>query len=367
MGPIVETARTKALTAADIMEHAGRLGGTPFTPEGWEIELDPGVGMAFSALHAARRMATDALEDALLAPWADRVRTYPHTPSPGDLRTDAPPTDGRSRAREMPDLVVWTTRLAVAKACLAAGAHRAIIPGWALDDDAEIPERVSVETPRVAHAREFARAIEHVKAGTSAVGTTLGLLTEARRAGADVWAHWGLNAINEWTVEVLAQLGATGVWLSPEVSGREIAQIARGSSVPVGTAILGRQEVMVLEHCVISSSVTCSGRCGTCPRRTRWYALKDRKGYGMPVIVDPYGRTHVFNAVPLDLTRALDEVISTGVGGVRIDFTVERLQEAQQITKSVRAALESVVAGRAPRTDPVCDPATAGHFFRGVS
>ncbi|MBS3957047.1 MAG: U32 family peptidase [Clostridiales bacterium] len=367
LGPIVEPARTKALTAADIMEHAGRLGGTPFKPEGWEIELDQGVGMSFSALHAARRMATDALEDALLTPWADRVRAYPHTPSPGDLSVGAPTADGRSHTREMPDLVVWTTRLATAKACLAAGAHRAIVPEWALEDDAEIPERVSVETSRVAHACEFAQALGHAKAGTSAVASTLGLLSEARRAGADVWAHWGLNAINEWTVELLAQAGASGVWLSPEVSGREISQIARGSSVPVGTAILGRQEVMVLEHCVISSTAHCSGRCGTCPRRTRWYALKDRKGYGMPVIVDPYGRTHVFNAVPLDLTRALDEVISTGVGGVRIDFTVERLQEAQQITKLVRAALESVVAGRGPRTDAVCDPATAGHFFRGVS
>jgi U32 family peptidase len=117
---------------------------------------------------------------------------------------------------------------------------------------------------------------------------------------------------------------------------------------------------------VLTSSGPCSQRCGTCTRRERWYALRDRKGYGFPVISDAEGRSHIFNAVPVDLTRALPEILEAGVAAVRLDFTVEHLQMAQRLTRQVREALESAVAGRPPLADALLDPATAGHFFRGV-
>jgi len=357
-GPALESARTKPLTAADISEHVGRLGGTPFVPEGWDIELGPDAGAGFSLLHRVRREAVEDLERSMLAAYEGRTLTDPQPP--------ATPRAGRTSRGDMPDLVVWTTRLATAKACLAAGAHRAIVPAWALENDAELPSGVSVELGRVLKDREVECALTEAQPDRALVVGNLGLVRPAAEAGARVWAHWGLNAVNSGTVAALGEAGVEGVWLSPEVSGRDAAMIAGDSRVPTGIAILGRQELMVTEHCVLTSSGPCSQRCGTCTRRERWYALRDRKGYGFPVISDAEGRSHIFNAVPVDLTRALPEILEAGVAAVRLDFTVEHLQMAQRLTRQVREALESAVAGHPPRADALLDPATAGHFFRGV-
>ena len=357
-GPALEPARTKPITAADITEHVGRLGGTPFAPESWDIELGPDVGAGFSLLHRVRREAVAELERAMLAPYEGRIASHPGPP--------APRRGTKANRVDMPDLVVWTTRLATARACLAAGAHRAIVPSWALEADADVPTGVAVELARVLKDREVDGALSEARPNRPLVVGNLGVLRPSAEAGAEVWAHWGLNAVNAGTVAVLAEAGSRGVWLSPEVSGRDAAAIAADSDVPVGIAILGRQEVMVTEHCVLTSSGTCSQRCGTCTRRERWYALRDRKGYGFPVISDAEGRSHIFNAVPLDLTRALPEILSAGVGAVRLDFTVEHLQVAQRLTSRVREALESAVAGHPPQAEALLDPATAGHFFRGV-
>ncbi|MDP2234381.1 MAG: U32 family peptidase, partial [Actinomycetota bacterium] len=114
-GPVVEPARTKALTAAEVMEHVGRLGSTALRPEGYDIELDPEAGAGFSVLHRVRRDAVDAFEAAVLEPYTARVSATPSVPEP-------PRVSRRKRRaeRDMPDIVVWTTRPKVAEACLLA-------------------------------------------------------------------------------------------------------------------------------------------------------------------------------------------------------------------------------------------------------
>lgn len=358
VGPALEAARTKPLAVQDISEHVGRLGGTPFTVSSWDIVLGPGVGAGFSLLHRVRREAVEDLERAMLGAYEARSRHHPHS-SP-------PPVATRRDRVEMPELVVWTTRVATAKACMAAGAHRAIVPAWALDASEELPRGTSVEIGRIAKDHEVEEALHAAVSGRPVVVGNLGLLRPAADQGASAWAHWGLNALNVETVESLRESGAKGAWLSPEASGREVATIAETATIPVGIAILGRQELMLTEHCILTSAGPCSQRCDTCTRRKRWHAIRDRKGYGFPVISDTLGRSHIFNAVPLDLTRALPEIIEAGVSAVRLDFTVERLQEAQRLTRQVREALEGAVAGRAAASGTLLDPSTAGHFFRGV-
>lgn len=357
LGPALEPARTKPLTVQDITEHVGRLGGTPFRVEAWDVELGPGVGAGFSLLHRVRRDAAEALERSILAGYERRAPVLPRYEFASSVRRSW---------KEMPDLVVWTTRLAVAKACLAAGAHQAIVPAWSLEPDAAVPPGVAVELGRVAKDCDVKHLLGQAVPGRSLVVGNLGLVRSAVEAGADVWTHWGLNVANAETATALSEAGASGVWLSPEVSGRDGASIAADTGLPLGIAILGRQEVMVTEHCVLTSSGSCSQRCDSCDRRQRWYALRDRKGYGFPVISDSEGRSHVFNAVPLDLTRALPEILEADISAVRLDFTVEHLQVAQRLTSQVREMLEAAVGGRRPASESLLDPSTAGHFFRGV-
>lgn len=366
VGPVVEEARTKAVTTEEIAEHVGRLGGTLFEPASWDIELQPGVGIGFSALHRARRDALQALEASLLQPWADREVRTPDVPR---VRRD---TSGRPPA---PELVVWTTDIVTARACIGAGANRVIMPHWALQEipAEEVPASVSPELPRIAHDREVADLLALAAEAKGRTGDVsrlvvgnLGLIAPVSREAGSTDAHWSLNAVNALACAALAETGASFVWLSPELSGRQIAQITSESPVPVGIAVYGRQEVMVTEHCVLMSMGECSQVCGTCPRRRTWHALRDRKGYSFPVSSDPLGRSHIYNSVPLDLTRAAGEIVSAGVSAVRLDFTVEHSQEAQKITRIVREAFAAAVGDREIEEAPVTQ-STSGHFFRGVS
>ncbi|WP_270405893.1 DUF3656 domain-containing protein, partial [Candidatus Collinsella stercoripullorum] len=43
-GFAVEPARTRPVTRDDLVEHVGRMGGSPFTAASFEVELDEGCG-----------------------------------------------------------------------------------------------------------------------------------------------------------------------------------------------------------------------------------------------------------------------------------------------------------------------------------
>ena len=92
-GAIVEAARTKALTREDIIEHVGRLGGTPYVCDNWEVELIEGVGLGFSALHKLRKKAIEAYEDALLASLDKQRSTAAKQAQVLDTRENAPQSE----------------------------------------------------------------------------------------------------------------------------------------------------------------------------------------------------------------------------------------------------------------------------------
>jgi putative protease len=219
--------------------------------------------------------------------------------------------------------------------------------------------------PRIAHDREARAYLEKAKGAPRVLAGTLGLLDEAAALGVDVEAHWSLNAMNAHAVAELADLGASFVWLSPELSSRQIKAVASESVVPVGVAVSGRQELMVTEHCILMSEGLCKQGCDSCNRRAKPRFLRDRKGYELPVITDPTGRSHIYNAVPLDLTAALPELLECGVSALRLDLETVPANTAASWVARVRQALQDTLAGRDPIT-PEKGTVTAGHFYRGV-
>jgi putative protease len=360
-GSVVEVARTRAVSTEEVVEHVGRLGGSGYTADGWRLELGADVGIGFSTLHALRREALGSLDAMRLAPWTGRtVPVGLHAVAPSRRRGPTPVT---------PELVVAVSDMAVAAAAHRAGASRVLLAVTALDVMAELPEWVEPLLPRIAHPADV-EALVRLASGRAATSGNLGLLAAlgqdpvSRDAG--VSADWGLNAVNGWTAEALAGLGASLVWASPELSGRQLARLVRESPVAIGTMVHGRVELMVAEHCVLQASGTCSHDCAQCGRRLQGHSLRDRKGYGFPVTTDARGFAHIYNSVPLDLSRALLEVMEAGVSAVRIELHTETAASATRIVTDYRALLADAAAGRSP-SEPLDDPSTSGHFFRGMS
>ena len=364
-GAAVEPARTKPVTAEEIIEHVGRLGGSAYIASAWDVELDAGAGIGFSALHALRRQALERLDAQRLEPWTSREPVS----APAVLASPAVvPGWANSRGQgvvRIPALVVAVADARVAEACVAAGADRVLLAVHSHDAGATLPRGAVPLLSRIAHDPEVPGLLSFVEADGPVVTGNLGLLVAAVRAGARVEADTGLNVVNAWTAAALAEVGASLVWISPEVSGRQLAAICEASPVPVGVVVHGRLELMVAEHCVLQAAGECSHQCEACSRRRRPWRLRDAKGYEFPVTSDSRGRAHIYNSVPLDLSRALPEILDAGVAAVRLDLFTSTPEEATGLVKAYRRLIADAAAGRGVDA-PLVSPSTSGHFFRGV-
>ena len=356
-GASLQLARTKELIAEDVREHVGRLGGTPYAAESWDIALSPGVGLGFSELHRVRREAVEDYEARLLEAWADR-RESAHPPC-------APELAGRTNRSAAPRLVVEVVTSSAAHAALQAGADEVHQPTWGRRSWPDAGPHLVPLVPRVLHDTEYEEAREAAVGAGQAVIGNLGALRALAEEGVRCTAHWSLNAVNPWTVEVFARLGAAEAWLSPELSEQQIRSLAGRSSLPLGTAVYGRQELMVTEHCVLMSEAECDRDCRACARRGRTWWLQDRKGYRFPIVTDVTGRTHVFNSVPLDLVPRIAEVLATGVTALRVDLHTESEAAVSAAVARVRRAMGLAESGISE--EALTDATTAGHFYRGVT
>lgn len=355
-GALIEPARTKRVTAEEVMEHVGRLGGTPYVADAWELEIDPQAGVSFSALHAVRRDAIEALDRRRLAAWGERPRREARPP------TTAAPV----RASRAPELVAVVSSFEAAEACLRVGADRVLIATAFVGGPADLPARVELLLPRIAHDAPFADLISLVREGGRATTGNLGVLRALRERDVRVDADWGLNVVNQWTAEVLGDLGAGMAWASPELSGRQLAALAASSPLPVGAVVFGRTELMVAEHCVISAGEACDRRCERCVRRARAWRLRDAKGYEFPVTTDAEGRTRIYNSVTLDLSRSIRELLDARLAALRLDLESAAPQESAEAVAAWRRILDEALAGAPAPAEPLVQPATSGHFYRGV-
>ena len=126
-GFTVEAAKTRAVEASDLVEHVGRMGSSPFEAASFEVALDEGCGMGFSAVHKVRAAACKALEEAILAPYEERAKTL-----------ELPVLDKCSRPmpehyRDEPQICATVTSLDAAEAARAEGAKRIYMTTDALD------------------------------------------------------------------------------------------------------------------------------------------------------------------------------------------------------------------------------------------
>ncbi|MDR2714690.1 MAG: U32 family peptidase [Coriobacteriales bacterium] len=400
-GPLVEAARTKALTVDDVIEHVCRVGGTPFSVDDCTVELDEGVGLGFAALHACRTEALAKLSEAICAPWHER-RLAPQA------AYSAPAPARRGKVQ----LAVLVRNAEGARAAAKAGAKviygHAVsldLEGAALDfaaasEKAASPAKSSLKSlstgasksskssskkpalkvqpqawfPSIIHdknqgsfAHFFAETTQmsaDVDAAPAFVANNLGALCAAGTAEVTAEAGPSLPALNSEALALLAQCGAQMAWLSPELSYEDLEQLAPSAPLPLGIAISGFQELMVSEHCVLMAQGDCAEDCARCTRRKTPRLLEDRKGYRFPVRTDEMGRSHIYNAIPLDLFGEVPKLLSLGITNFLVDATLLGTSEiAEEVQRAVRAVNLAVRdAGVLPKREGY----TTGHLYRGV-
>ncbi len=375
-GDLVEAARTKAVSAEDVRAHIDRLGNTAFRLVSLDITLDEGVGIGFSRLHGVRAEALEALVAQLQAPTPDRrlPRVKEREPLPA-----AHPAGCR--------IAVTVTNPACARAAKRAGAHLIYVPALnyrrgeaviagQLNSGAEqagypkgcIPLMPAVDHDAVGAAREAAIDAEvwkYAAPGKPLMAESLAALQRADELGAlpDVGPH--LPVTNALSLACVHSFGAQRVWLSPELTLRQIQDVAKDAPVELGVLLIGAQELMVTEHCMLMSQGPCNEDCSVCPRRKSPHYLKDRKGFEFPVITDALGRSHLYNSVELDVAPAMPDLMAAGISAFMVDATLMNAEEtAHAVGRAIRALHVAQNDGNAIAKMP---NTTSGHLYRGVS
>ncbi len=375
-GPIVEAARTKAVTAQEVRDHIDRFGTTPFTLGSLDVSLDDGVGVGFSQLHKLRAEAAQKLQEQMLAGYHER--TLPRMPEALPLP--------RVRTRGCM-VAALATNAACARAARKAGADVIYVPavnykrgesmvaGQVSDTVAQAgyPNKCTIVLPTVDKeplpgTREERFGFDswrYVKPNKPVMVENFGQVLRAREMGAIVEAGPHIPVLNPYALDAMVQMGVSRVWLSPELALGQIQELGEHGTLAMGMTIIGNTELMVTEHCLLMSQGPCAQQCEKCPRRKSPHYLKDRKGYDMPVVTDCCGRSHLYNAVQLDIAHLVPDLIQVGVSALMVDASMmNTAQTSEAVARAVRArdlALKSGNAlGRLQGT-------TTGHIFRGVS
>ena len=371
-GPLIEAARTKAVTADEVRSHIDRLGNTPFRFTSLDVDLEDGVGIGFSAIHKARAQVLTLLEAALLKGSCSRS-----LPKMETRHYQLPARIGQCR------VVALVANPACARAVRRAGAEAVYVPAlnrpqgeaWlagqinpGLNDDAYpkgcITALPVIDKPSMNAEPDF-NPWECAAAENPLLVESLGQLHRGLQEGMKVEVGPHIPIMNRLTLDLAAHWGVSRVWLSPELSLKQIEHLGKESPVPLGLTVVGYQELMTTEHCLLMSQAPCDQRCSVCARRKSPHFLEDRKGYQFQVVTDLCGRSHLYNSVQLDTTHLLGDLIAAGISACMVDTTLMNTEQAESAVLRVVQARDRACKGLDALAK--AEGCTTGHLFRGVS
>lgn len=185
---------------------------------------------------------------------------------------------------------------------------------------------------------------EEIKTDMVLVGS-IGAAEYAESLGKKVIADYSMNIFNS----VSASMFDKAV-LSPELKKDMCTKISKYCQTEI--VAYGYLPVMTSRNCVIKNSEKCGKDCLNCNQSIY---LKDRKGAKFRVKSNGFLNV-LYNSVPIFMADKKDDIIKTGVSGIRLMFTSETPEQCLRIYK--------MYSGEAPVELP--KEYTRGHFYRGV-
>lgn len=378
---IGEPARKRPLSEEIIRKQVSRLGTSVYEMQSLTCEIEGEVMVPMSEINEARRKAVEALDALRLK----EIEVRPARPEPKFTDRIARPTPKKA------DFLVAVDTLGKAEAALAAGAdgilfggesyeHRVIAPeeyerAWQMAREAGA--RIDFNTPRIVHDGQQ-KHVERLLAAFAAFPPdavhvhNIAMLALVRRlTDFAIHADYSLISYNKQTLAFLKDYGASGATLSPELTAKEIRQLAKESPLPLTCIVHGRLELMVSNYCVTGSFL---GGCGegpcTQPCTRGHFALKDRKDALFPLAMDQFCHMHVLNSKVLSMMPHAMKFRAAGIETMQIEAKAMGEKEIAAIVKAYRKAMvfpeEPAEAQLSWIHEQEGKDITRGHYFRGV-
>lgn len=378
---IGESARKRPLSEEIIRKQVSRLGTSVYEMKSLHCDIAGEVMVPMSEINEARRKAVEALDALRLK----EIEAREHRPEPKFTDRIARPTPKKAH------FLVAVDTLGKAEAALAAGAdgilfggesyeHRVIAPeeyerAWQMAREAGA--RIDFNTPRIVHDGQQ-KHVERLLAASAAFPPdavhvhNIAMLALVRRlTDFAIHADYSLISYNKQTLAFLKDYGVAGATLSPELTAKEIRQLAKESPLPLTCIVHGRLELMVSNYCVTGSFL---GGCGegpcTQPCTRGHFALKDRKDALFPLAMNQFCHMHVLNSKVLSMMPHAMKFRAAGIETMQIEAKAMGEKEIAAIVKAYRKAMafpeEPAEAQLSWIHEQEGKDITRGHYFRGV-
>ena len=338
-GAVPEEARTRAVTAEELRQRLSKTGGTVFTADRVEIELDEGLMVPASVINGLRRELLDEL--------AARREDIPHRRV---LEAAALP-----EAPEPPKTMRFTCSVQkseqVTAALLAEKPAAVYVPVEELERlDPELDwgeTELCAVLPRIfrtADETPLRQLLEqHPEASAVAIGN-LGHLPIVRRLNRTLRGDFGLNIFNSRALLFWQGQGLASATVSFELRWQQVRDLRK--YLPCEAIIYGRLPLMVTENCVTRCSVGCTHGAGS--------VLTDRTGARFPVLCGYGCRCEIQNSKTLFLADK-PEMRRCGLTYGRLRFTTEAPEQCVQVLQRYQNG-----------GDWTPEDLTRGLFYRGV-
>ncbi|MDM8301692.1 U32 family peptidase [Collinsella tanakaei] len=369
-GFTVEPARTRPVTADDLIEHVGRMGSSPFEAASFTVELDEGCGMGFSAVHKVRAAACEALERVMLDGYRMRAERLSELPAFERTALTAATDEACGQSDSVGAVIcAIAPTFDAADAARAAGAERIYMTADALAEAGLTPDEARERDiipilDEICHEADHTHVDPWLQSGAPAAIGNISELALAVERGAAPEVRSCVPVHNVACIHALESHGAAGLWLSPELTLDEIGRIAPHATVPVGIVVSGKPRVMTSEHCILQVAGGCIHDCARCRLRARDLSLRNIDGKVLPIRTDIHGRSRLYDGISLDLTPQLPRLLSAGLTRFAVDGTLIDADELAQLVSRARRALDAAQAGRKPAKR--LPGTSAGCLFVGV-
>ena len=338
-GAVPEEARNRAVTAEELRQRLSKTGGTVFTADRVEIELDEGLTIPASAVNGLRRELLEELAKRRMDIPPRRVleaAALPEAPEGGQAMRF---TCSVQKAEQ------------VTAALLAEKPAAVYVPVEELERlDPELDwgeTELCAVLPRIfrtADETPLRQLLEqHPEASAVAIGN-LGHLPIVRRLNRTLRGDFGLNIFNSRALLFWQEQELASATVSFELRWQQVRDLRK--YLPCEAIIYGRLPLMVTENCVTRCSVGCTHGAGS--------VLTDRTGARFPVLCGYGCRCEIQNSKTLFLADK-PEMRRCGLTYGRLRFTTETPEQCVQVLQRYQNG-----------GDWTPEDLTRGLFYRGV-
>ena len=338
-GAVPEEARNRAVTAEELRQRLSKTGGTVFTADRVEIELDEGLTIPASAVNGLRRELLEELAKRRMDIPPRRVleaAALPEAPEGGQAMRF---TCSVQKAEQ------------VTAALLAEKPAAVYVPVEELERlDPELDwgeTELCAVLPRIfrtADETPLRQLLEqHPEASAVAIGN-LGHLPIVRGLNRTMRGDFGLNIFNSRALLFWQGQGLASATVSFELRWQQVRDLRK--YLPCEAIIYGRLPLMVTENCVTRCSVGCTHGAGS--------VLTDRTGARFPVLCGYGCRCEIQNSKTLFLADK-PEMRRCGLTYGRLRFTTETPEQCVQVLQRYQNG-----------GDWTPEDLTRGLFYRGV-